>query len=62
MIQARRAKRSILVICNFWHKAEDGPKDKQDFGYIYFCAPSIVWKRTRDERDAFGDDGINFGE
>ncbi len=36
---SRRAKRSIFSICNFWHNAEGGPKDKQNCGFIYFRGP-----------------------
>ena len=36
---SRRVNRSILSICDFWRNAEDGPKDKQDGGFIPFRDP-----------------------
>jgi len=39
---SRRAKGSILFICDFWRNAEDGPKDKQDCGSIYFRGPQFA--------------------
>jgi hypothetical protein len=36
---SRRAKGSIFVICDHWRNAQDGPKDKQDCGFISFHGP-----------------------
>jgi len=36
---SRRAKGSILSICDFWCNAEGGLKDKQDCGLICFRGP-----------------------
>jgi hypothetical protein len=33
-LPSKRAKGSILFICDFWRNAEGGPKDKQDYGFI----------------------------
>jgi hypothetical protein len=33
-LSSRRANGSIFFICDFWRNAEDGPKDKQDCGFI----------------------------
>ena len=39
---SRRAKESILSICDFWRNAEDGPKDKSAVAdcFIYFRGPT----------------------
>ena len=38
-LSSRRVKWSIFSICDFWRNAEDGPKDKQDCGFICFRDP-----------------------
>ncbi|MBC2709828.1 MAG: hypothetical protein HGJ94_02070 [Desulfosarcina sp.] len=41
-LSSRRAKGSVFVIRDFWRNAEDGPKEKQDCGFIYFRGPYLL--------------------
>ena len=45
-LSSRRAKGSIFVIRDFWRNAEDGPKDKQDCGFICFRGPNMDFHPT----------------
>ncbi len=40
---SRRGKGRIVVLCNLFHNAEAGPKDKQDWIIIFFRGPNTSY-------------------